>query len=81
MSTPDQALASTVARLRLEHGMTQEALAFKADVAVATLRRIERGRSNPKWPTLVKIANALQITPSELLAAREGVSKSRSKRT
>ncbi|HEY7829313.1 MAG TPA: helix-turn-helix transcriptional regulator [Solirubrobacteraceae bacterium] len=81
MTTPDQALASTVGRLRLERGMTQEALAFKADVAVATLRRIERGRSNPKWPTLVKIANALQITPSELLAAREGVSESRSKRT
>jgi transcriptional regulator with XRE-family HTH domain len=69
---PDLALASTLRRLRRERGLTQEALAFHASVTVSALARIERGLSNPAWTTLVRIANALDITPAELIAAAEG---------
>jgi transcriptional regulator with XRE-family HTH domain len=69
---PDQTLASTLRRLRLERGLTQEALAFHAGVTVSALARIERGLSNPAWTTLVRIANALEITPGELIVTAEG---------
>jgi transcriptional regulator with XRE-family HTH domain len=71
MTASDQTLASVIKRMRIEHGMTQEALAFKAGVKIATLSRVERGATNPVWPTLVKIADALGITPVELVAAAE----------
>jgi transcriptional regulator with XRE-family HTH domain len=58
-------------RLRMERGITQESLAFQAEVTIATLSRIERGVTNPVWPTLRKIANALAITPVELITAAE----------
>lgn len=68
---PDQTLAAELRRLRDERGLTQEALAFRANVTLSTLRRIERGQSNPTWTTLVRIANALAITPVELITAVE----------
>ncbi|HEV3071210.1 MAG TPA: helix-turn-helix transcriptional regulator [Solirubrobacteraceae bacterium] len=71
MAPPDQTLALELRRLRVERGLTQEALAFSANVTVSALARIERGRSNPTWTTLVRIANALNITPAELITAAE----------
>ena len=71
MTASDQTLASAIRRLRLEREITQEALAFSAEVTIATLSRIERGVTNPAWPTLRKIAHALDITPVELVAAAE----------
>jgi transcriptional regulator with XRE-family HTH domain len=71
MAVSDQTLASAIKRLRLKQGITQEALAFHAEVTIATLSRVERGVTNPAWLTLVKIANALDITPAELVAAAE----------
>jgi transcriptional regulator with XRE-family HTH domain len=68
---PDQTLASELRRLRAERGLTQEALAFRSNVTVSALARIERGLSNPTWTTLVRIANALDITPAQLIAAAE----------
>ena len=71
MTASDQTLALAIKRLRVERGITQESLAFQAEVTIATLSRIERGVTNPAWPTLKKIANALNITPVELIAAAE----------
>lgn len=71
VAPPDQNLASVLKRLRVERGITQEALAFHANITVSTLTRIERGVSNPTWTTLLKIADALDITPVALIAARE----------
>ncbi len=69
--TPDQTLAAVLRHLRRERGITQEALAFSSNVTVSALSRIERGRSNPVWTTLVQIAEALDITPAELVAIAE----------
>jgi transcriptional regulator with XRE-family HTH domain len=60
-----------VHRLRLERGVTQEALAFESNVTIATLSRIERGVTAPKVGTLRKIAGALDMTLAELVAAVE----------
>ncbi len=71
MTASDQVLATVVRRLRTNLGMTQETLAFEAGVTLGTLSRVERGITNPAWPTLVKIADALGMTPVELVAEVE----------
>jgi putative transcriptional regulator len=65
---PDGAV---VHRLRLERGVTQERLAFKAHVTIATLSRIERGVTAPTVGTLRKIAPALGVSLAELVTAVE----------
>jgi transcriptional regulator with XRE-family HTH domain len=71
MTASDQALALVIRRMRTDLGITQEGLAFRAEVTVATLSRIERGVTNPAWTTVVKIAQALGVTPQELVATAE----------
>ncbi len=69
--TPDPA-GGVIHRLRLKYGITQEALAFKADVTISALARIERGGvASPKIGTLRKIATALDMSLTELIAAVE----------
>jgi transcriptional regulator with XRE-family HTH domain len=57
--------------MRLEHGFTQEELAFNANITVSSIYRIERGLSNPAWATLLKIAAALEVAPVKIVAAAE----------
>jgi DNA-binding XRE family transcriptional regulator len=68
----DQALASTLRRLREERNHTQEDLAHDAGITVAALARIERGQANPRWTTIKSIASALGISLGELGDAVEG---------
>ncbi len=70
MSEPDPA-GALIHRLRLERGITQEGLAFKADVTISTLSRIERSLADPKVGTLRKIAAALDVSMAELVTAVE----------
>jgi transcriptional regulator with XRE-family HTH domain len=67
----DPVLASTLRRLRLERGETQEDLAHKAHLTVAALARIERGVANPAWTTVKRIAAALEISLTALAEAVE----------
>ncbi|MFI5009562.1 MAG: helix-turn-helix domain-containing protein [Solirubrobacterales bacterium] len=75
LTPPDQTLAAILKRLRQERGLTQEGLAFKAHVTISALSRIERGLSNPVWTTLVRLAEALDISPAVLIAMAEEVRK------
>lgn len=69
---PDPA-GAVVLRLRQERGITQERLAIEAHVTIATLSRIERGAvADPKVGTLRKIAVALGVSMTELVAVPEG---------
>lgn len=71
MSDPDPT-GAMVQRLRLERGVTQEALAFRANITIASLSRIERGVTlDPKVGTLRKIAKALDMSMAEMLAVAE----------
>ena len=47
--------------------MTQEELAFCADLSVSYLRGLEGGRYNPTLNVLFDIGKALDLHPSELL--------------
>jgi transcriptional regulator with XRE-family HTH domain len=54
--------------LRLRKGLTQQALAKKADgMSYTFLSNIERGKVDPSLSTLMRLAAALGVTVSELV--------------
>jgi len=54
-------------RLRTEKGFTLEQLAFAVDVEISQIHRIEKGKINPTYTTLLALANGLEISISELV--------------
>jgi transcriptional regulator with XRE-family HTH domain len=52
------------ARMRLK--LTQEETATRAKMAAPAFNRLELGRSDPRWSTVVRIARALGLTLDEL---------------
>jgi len=61
--SPDlAALGEAIRRLRLEMGISQEVLAERADTDLSQVGGIERGRRNPSYTTLRKLAAALETT-------------------
>jgi transcriptional regulator with XRE-family HTH domain len=65
----DPGLARALRAARERQGRSQEALAHDAGVTVATVARIERAKANPTWLTVRHIAQALDITLTELARA------------
>jgi transcriptional regulator with XRE-family HTH domain len=61
-SATDLRLAGEIRRTREERGETQEAVARRAGLTVAAYARIERGTSNPRWTTVMCIAEALGVS-------------------
>ncbi|MGA2165211.1 MAG: helix-turn-helix transcriptional regulator [Solirubrobacteraceae bacterium] len=62
----DQALPAVLRRLREARGLSQEATARAADIALNTYSRIERGQTSPSWPTVRQLADALGVSMGEL---------------
>lgn len=66
-------LGSTLNRIRVARGLTQERLAVAADITTYTYRKLEKGESNPGTPanprlrTLVALAEVLGVDVAELL--------------
>lgn len=52
--------------LRDKRGLTQEALAHQADITVGHLSMIERGHANPSWGAVRALADALDISMTDL---------------
>lgn len=63
-----QALSANIKRIRKEQGISQEKLALKADVDRSYMSKLERCLENPSIEALLKIGNALDVSPSELLS-------------
>lgn len=55
-------------RLRLERGLSQEALAHDADIAPSFLSQIENGKRSPTITTLQTLATTLRTQIVELFA-------------
>lgn len=53
------------ARERL--GLTQEQVAERCGVHATEVSRIEGGKRDPRISTLIRLANALEVKPGELL--------------
>ena len=61
-------LGLRLVQLRTEAGLTQRALAVRADVPIVTISELERGlNDNPKLKTLAALAGALGCTVADLL--------------
>lgn len=65
------ALGNTIRTVRREKGLSQEVLSGLAGIARTHLTMIENGTMRPTIDTLCKIAQALGLRTSELLAMME----------
>ncbi|MBI4683916.1 MAG: helix-turn-helix transcriptional regulator [Nitrospirae bacterium] len=64
-------LAQNIKKLRKKHKLSQEQLAQKAGITYSTLIKIESGANdNPTIKTLIKIADALDVSLDELVERR-----------
>lgn len=81
MSAPETLpFGGLLRRLRLEAGLTQEALAERAAVSERGLRYLETGRRAPYPATVVRLAEALGLSPasrSQLVAAASADARGR----
>lgn len=65
------AIGKVVRQLRKEQGLSQEKLALLAEIDRSYMGGIERGDNNVAMLTLQKVANALQVTMTEMMAMAE----------
>ncbi|MHA7109458.1 helix-turn-helix domain-containing protein [Sunxiuqinia elliptica] len=63
----NQNLAIKIKNLRNRKGFTQEQLSEESKLSLRTIQRIEKGESIPRGDTLVKLTQALGVTPDDLL--------------
>lgn len=64
-----QTFGRNVRQVRLERGLTLEALADEVGLAYTYVGQIERGQRNPTLDVVEKIAAALHTDPLRLLQA------------
>ncbi|MFL0169699.1 helix-turn-helix domain-containing protein [Tenacibaculum maritimum] len=62
-----QKLGAKIKQLREEKDIDQKSFAFDCEIGRTQLYMIEKGRTNPRLLTLMKIADGLEISISELL--------------
>lgn len=77
----DQAFAIALRRLRLAAGKSQEQLGLDADIPRNFVSLMELGQSQPTITTIAKLARALAMRPSELVAQAESELDDRGART
>lgn len=63
----NQNLAIKVKELRNRKGFSQEQLSEESNLSLRTIQRIEKGESIPRGDTLIKISQALGVTPDDIL--------------
>lgn len=69
------AIGNRIRQYRLAKNLSQETLSERANVTPAHFSHIERGNTKPSLPTLIRIANALNVSIDDLLC--DNVEKSR----
>lgn len=72
-------LGKAIRELREARGLTLDALADKAGMHTTYLSRIERAHSSPTWEKISSLADALDLSVSEIAVAAEAQAKKRSK--
>jgi transcriptional regulator with XRE-family HTH domain len=64
--SPSQ-MGKTLRKLRREKGLSQAALADRADLSREYVNKIEAGKYDPPLSTINALAKALRVKPSRLL--------------
>ncbi|MBZ6085374.1 helix-turn-helix domain-containing protein [Streptomyces olivaceus] len=62
-----QSIGKHMRDARLHANLTQEAVALRADIRIATYSRIENGHASPSLDTLIRIAYALDVPLTDLV--------------
>jgi len=65
------ALARQIRSARIRRGISQEELAFRAGLHRTYISLVERSKKSLTVDSLARIASALEIKPSKLLASSE----------
>lgn len=68
-------VGKAISKARQDKGITQEVLSGLSDIGRTHLSAIERGERKPTLETLWRIALALDISPSQLVARIEAETK------
>lgn len=71
MQFGSKTIGIVIRRLRNEKGLSQDVLSGLAGIARTHLTMIENGTKNANFETLWKLALALELKPSELVALIE----------
>jgi len=71
MEATQELLLANIKRIRKEKKLTQQEVADGADMLVPTYSRLERGGSNPSLASIVRIANALDVSIIELFQSSD----------
>ena len=62
-----QLFAANLRRLRHARGLSQEDIAYEADVNRTYMSKLEKGASYPGLEIIGKLARVLEVEPAELL--------------
>ena len=66
-----KAFGVVISRLRVQKGLTQESMSGLAGIARSHLAALEKGEKTAKLDTVWRIADALEMKPSELVRRME----------
>jgi len=66
-TSPQEAFGFVLRRLRLQAGLSQEALALEAGLQRNYISLMELGRNQPTVTVIYKLAKALGIRPAKLI--------------
>lgn len=59
-------IGQRIQELRIKQGLSQEALALKADISTSHIGKLERGQRNATIESLEKVVNALNVSFSDI---------------
>lgn len=70
---PQAALGAAVKARREELGLTQEAVALRAELHQRWVSNVENGKRNPSYASLRRLAAGLDLSASDLIARAEQI--------
>ena len=75
LSSAHAAFGDAIRAIRKEHGISQEGLALKCGLDRSYFGAVERGQRNVSLTNILKIADALETRPADLLARAEAAQR------
>ena len=67
--TPEQAFGQVIRELRVARSLSQETLADLCRISRPYVSRLETGKNSPSLSMVFQLAQALQVTPVDLMAS------------